>query len=214
MIPIAMITAPRKANYISLTLESLFDYGYSNVTTFEEPGTLIYQHNTKCTRVRHDTKQGCVRNWLSALEYMNLKHKSPVIICEDDFLVSEPFHLDYLATVYQNWGFISPYCSKVNANVKGWGPPKKANKWCGALFMCLSVPAQEMILDNVDLFLWHAAYKTNEPKHLDYAIGQMLLNFNNYCHNPSLIQHIGTESTFEKNNCIKGLTLAARQPAI
>lgn len=214
MIPVAMITAPRRTNYISLTLESLFDSGYTNVTVFEEPGTQTYRHNTRCSRVRHDERKGCVRNWLSALEYMCAKHNSPIIICEDDFQIVGHFDLESLTKIYQSWGFISPYCSKVNANKTGWGPPKKSNRWCGALFMCLSVPAQEMILDNIDLFLWHAAYQADEPKHLDYAIGQMLLNFMNYCHNPSLIHHIGDESTFQKNNCIKGLTLAARQPAL
>lgn len=214
-IPVAMITAPRKANYISLTLESLFDYGFHDITVFEEPGTPHYQHNTRVKRMYNDRTLGCTFNWLNALNLMSHQVNGPFAICEDDFIILKK--IDVNAIDIWSYGFFSPYCSQVNDHKvrNAWATPKMPTTgWCGNLFMILSVEAQKKILSNIDKFVESAKFQARDPIHLDYATGKILEEFHNYCHSPSLIFHTGEESTWEKNNTIKGRTLAARQPAV
>lgn len=215
-IPVAMITAPRKANYISLTLESLFDYGFTDVTVFEEPPHFEYQHNTRVKRIYNDRKLGCTFNWLNALNVMSHQVNGPFAICEDDFIILKKIDLG-IVDLLGSFGFVSPYCSKVNDHKvrNAWATPKMPTTgWCGNLFMILSVEAQKKILNNIDKFVELATFQARNPIHLDYAVGKILEEFYNCCHSPSLIFHTGEESTWAKNNSIKGRTLAARQPAV
>lgn len=220
MYPVAMITAPRKTNYISLTLESLFDYGFNNVHVFEEPAKIglypNYQHNQKVTRYYNDRKLGCVHNWLNALHVMHRQFKGPIIMCEDDFIILRKFDLS-IVDLMSDFGFISPYCSKVNEHefINCWHLPKMPTTgWCGNLFMVLSQNARQKIIDCVDAFIKYATFQAKEPIHLDYATGKMLEGMYNLTHRPSLIYHTGEESTWTKNNSIKGRTLHSRQPSV
>lgn len=218
MYSVAMITAPRPVNYVSRTLGSLFDSGFTDVTVFEEPGVVDYLHNSEVTRIKNDVHLGCVFNWLSALDWMVRNKKPPFIICEDDFEITTNRLDTELKMVigFKDVGFVSPYCSKANSHGfnNAWGSPRMGGAgWCGALFMLLSEELVGHIHRNIDLFVECSYSKKRKPLHLDTAIGLMASNFANFTHVPTFILHIGEESTHPMNNTFHGKTHFTRQPA-
>lgn len=210
MIPVAMITAPRETNYISLTLVSLFDYGYTDITTFEEPGHGFYRHNLDVKRKVNQSKLGCVCNWLSALSYMDERHES-FIICEDDWVFVSKSEPD----VVSDYGLISYYCSAVNSNGRGWHTPKilDGTGWCGALCLMLGSGVRKSILEDKESFIRKTLNHKKIPTYLDHTIGTYAKGYQNYTHSPSHIRHIGEESTFASNNTLRGRFHKTRQAA-
>ena len=233
MLSTAVITAPGR-HYLSETLQSYRRYWDVTPHIFSEPGVkqLDYGHWHY-----NPVTLGAVRNWLSALKVMLNYSFEYLMICEDDatwkqnvvgpssaetlrcaMLSKHPFDVPL-----KELGFISPYCSRINTfklreASYSWHEPRMPTwGWCGALCILMPRHFAELVASRRKQFIEYASEKTKTgtPIHLDYAIGEMAKrnSLKIITHTPSLIQHIGEESTFAANNTKEGKAHKAMQPA-
>jgi hypothetical protein len=81
----------------------------------------------------------------------------------------------------------------------------KGPGWCGSLATVFPRASLAKLVSDEERFLHYTQSQHRIPGyiHLDYAIGQIIHKVEQMIiltHAPSLIQHIGEISTFEKNN--------------
>lgn len=149
------------------------------------------------------------------------------LLCEDDvywerpdaanrmrnLIVNETVQTQHEEVRIDKCAFVSPYCSKVNGSQRfvkkdWWQRPRKPARWgwCGALALLFPRTSVEIVLNNYDRFieLGHGDSQILEKLeyigpciHLDYAIGQLLLEHGRepIAHMPTLVTHLGAVST-------------------
>lgn len=232
MLETAIITAPREHNYLSTMLDSYFQTWEHKPHVFHEPNVSDYFNQSKVIEHHNEQTLGCVGNWWNAAQYMLANTESPfVMMCEDDIEFSEPSRTKILnllkvltgeihnEAVQRNLpiekiGFISPYCAKLCANGELWHKPSlKKHGWCGAL--CLIFPRRtlRLLVDNCE----EVFNVKSKGGLLDYAIGETCvkhLELVILTHKPTLVLHIGEESTYPSNNKPENKIHDARQPAL
>lgn len=231
MIETAIITAPREHNYLSNMLDSYFSTWEYKPHVFHEPGVQQYFNQSKVTEHHNERTLGCVGNWWSAARWMVDNTESPfVMMCEDDIEFREESREKILnllkilkgdirnEAVEKNLplnkiGFISPYCAKLCSDGDKWHKPNvKRHGWCGAL--CLIFPRRSLkaLIEAEEHFL-----VKSKGGLLDYGIGETVikhLELVALTHKPTLVLHIGEESTVESNNKPENRIHDARQPAL
>jgi hypothetical protein len=229
MFTVGIISAPRKVNYISDSLDSYFREWGVRPTVFEEPGVINYSNHSKVSRCRNPETKGCVKNWLDGLEILAREETPWYMLCEDDIYWSPNSGQIVRAFVFslnvKTNHFVSPYCSLINRpRGIGWGKPEKMINWCGALCSIMSRPMVEHILTNKDKFLdasrdeyfsdalKELVHHSNNLRHLDTAIGTMCAPYACHTHAPTLILHLGKESAINPDRRHKHLD--ARLPAL
>lgn len=228
-ITFAVITSPRP--YLSNSLDSFFDEwpDASGIDVFAEPGVKGYRNIEKTILHPNERTLGCVRNWLQAISWLHDNTTSPfVMVCEDDIqwtqgsgqnvrnllkvltgeiwvpIVHEKMPLDKI-------GFISPYCAKLNRpRDRGWHEGKYSkNGLCGALSIIMTRQSLEHVYRNRDELI-----RLGNGVCLDHPIGCLFEGRINLTHLPTLVYHIGEQSTFESNNTIQNRNHPSRRPAV
>lgn len=201
-----IITAPRPSGdvYLRASLESYIHHWDNLVHVFAEPDTPTTFHPTIKSWINHPERLGTIENWWFAMEYMLMYTKADwIMLCEDDIEwrpgSSESIR-SYVRNVKQERvGFISPYCSQHNSINPGWAAPRMPvpESWCGALALIFPRKALELIRGKKDEFM-----AFTRGVHLDSAIGATLLKYNYklITHTPTLVLHIGDQSTSEPLN--------------
>jgi hypothetical protein len=228
MIDVGIISAPRP--YLANSLDSFFDE-WPEVTPHvcAEPGVTGFRNINRVTVHLNERTLGCVRNWVNATTWLYENTDSPfVMVCEDDIqwtsgsganvrnllkvltgeiwvpVIQEKMPLSSI-------GFISPYCAKLNRPHKiGWEEGKYGKcGLLGALSIIMPRSSLHHVYMNRDELL-----RISNGVCLDYAIGELFIGRINLTHRPTLIFHIGEESTFPSNNTIQNRNDPSRQPAL
>ena len=197
MLTIGITTAPRERIYLNDTVQQLrYEFPTTDIYIFAEPGT---PKTTEGTWIFNPVKLGQGYNLLNGLQF--LKDKSSwVMMCEDDISLCRDFGVittNFLDVVDHPWskkfrdkvGFLSPYCSYVNANLgaRGWSLAKRSMYgWCGML--CTIWP-NEAIPTGTPVF--------KDKWGPDSCIADHVLETGKhiYTHVPSLVTHTGEIST-------------------
>lgn len=209
---VAMITSfftcKRPMPYIGQTLESYFDLYDEQPIVFEQPGTEPYLNRTRVIR-QETNADGLISNWVAMVQWLE-KHTfdDTYMLCEDDIVFRQRITLPS-----GSYGYLSPYCSLVNApkGETGWVKPDMRSGQCGALCIVLSRRSLEDIVCQLHRFL-----ALTSGLHLDTAIGRFFESQTNLVHVPTMVLHIGDVSTRETNNPMASLPRfeSARQPAL
>lgn len=232
-----IITAPRPISYIGTSLDSFFRTWGEDRTphVFRDGSPEKYFNQTKVIEHQNPETLGCVMNWFNAATWMVDNTSKPfVMMLEDDILWDEHARVlienllrvisgELAAPCPKNIGFISPYCSRLNAPAnRGWQPAKVEPKhgWMGALCLIFPRSVLRTLIKDKEYFIKQATHNTRynarRPMHLDFAIGRTLQK-NGYMlltHNPTLILHMGDVSTHESNNNPFNSRSSAREPAL
>lgn len=221
---VGFISAPRKINYLSDTLSSYFREFKEKPTVYEEPGWGNYENHDKVIRHINPERLGLVANWANAACFMRLVPDDFYMLCEDDIQFSRGCGhkiREYLKILNPNIPIaVSPYCSVINQpETTGWSKPRKQCNWCGALCTIMNRKAIELVQQSFILMQSMAPYHshalgeeidvTEQPTHLDHAIGETFNNF--FVHNPTLIFHTGLVSASGKE---QPSYVRSRMPAI
>lgn len=219
MLSVGIITAPRGMTYLGQSLSSYFDEWDIKPHVFEEPGTSKFIGEV--TRHVNDKTFGCVGNWLHAARSLvkgldGIACSDWIMICEDDIAWSRGSgaQVRKLLEVLEEGliekelplsrvGFISPYCSLVNApKERGWRTPRYIKSgWCGALSLIFRRDVLLGLLAHEDKFLSYTIPERHPEKghvNLDYAIGRYVYEqkLTMITHSPTLVTHLGECSTF------------------
>jgi hypothetical protein len=221
MLITGMLTAPREVVYAGQTMTSYLDE-FPDVVThlFEEPNSPKFYGRSRCiTHLTSKEKRGIVENWWHTASYLFSSTSEPFIMTMEDDIEwttgSGEKTMKLLNSLYEGFhglppskiGFISPYCSKMNApSDKGWREAKYGRPgWCGALSLIFPQHALKRILSDKDRFLRYTIDERFPERgfvHLDYAIGRVLKEegLMLLTHSPTLVLHLGERSTDPKNN--------------
>lgn len=213
MISVGIITAPRPNIYLGNSLDSYFAHWDYPPHIFAEPGSpTAYFHRDRTIYHQNESRLGCPLNWFSALKWLYHNTDTPwIMICEDDILwrptSSEKTRAELNRIDSDTIGFVSPYCAELCMSEiapSGWQECRqRRGGWCGALSICLPRQSAKLFMDNADLFMFKTAERTASHRilHLDYAIGEVVRHFNKviWTHNPTLVLHMGEESTHQSN---------------
>lgn len=169
---------------------------------FAEPDAYIPAlAKTHCAVFKNMQKKGHLWNWLDGLSYMVHTHTNEqfFIVCEDDIQWTVESYTKLLDAVdLIDADVYSPYCSLINGKLDvepGWHVPTivKHHGYGGALCLCFSRLAATRLLESKEFFMGVA-----KDKHLDKAIGETImthLKLRLVNHMPTLIYHLGTESS-------------------
>lgn len=248
MIDVGIITAPRKVCYLGESLDSYFDQWLIKPHVFHEPNSPNYVNKSRVVIHQNEETLGCVRNWMHAARWMldNTTNRF-IMMCEDDIMWT-PGAKQNIETLLKvltgelinpmvqkllqvnSIGFISPYCSTMNAPVSkrrevGWRPARyRSAGWCGALCMIFPRLSLQKLIGDEERFIKAATWtpdslrrinKFTGPVFLDYAIGYIMVHCEKLqlvTHVPTLIQHLGEVSTFDVNNLSHNVGHKSRQP--
>jgi hypothetical protein len=194
---IGIIHAPRKPDYIGLTISNLQEeFPGIDLHIFAEPGSEYFDGMDSVIIHQNPVTYGPLFNWLHAIQTLSSLAEW-VMMCEDDIQWGKGQGLifrEYVLSCGPGVGMISGYCSKPNANPKslGFGLAKiSPYGWCGAL--SIAVPAYL-----VPKIISHA-YVSQEwrGKHLDYVVGKVIksLGLDIIVHTPTLVHHLGANSS-------------------
>lgn len=191
MIAIGVTTAPRGRNYLNNTVQQLkYEFPGTDIFIFAEPDT---PKTVGGVWTFNPTKLGQGYNLLNGLQ--SLRDEADwIMMCEDDISLCPGFGdkitniLNRIGSKYKV-GFLSPYCSYVNADpgAQGWSLAKRSMYgWCGMLCTIWpkeSIPDEPLVVK-----------KDWGP---DASIGDLVLALGKhiYTHVPSLVTHIGDIST-------------------
>lgn len=200
--PFIIRTCPRKMNYLCGTIASLREAGFQqHITICAEPETKVIDF-WNCSWIVHETKLGLYDNFIFALKYLRESYTHNwYIICEDDF-EADPitsFHVNNALTYFRGHpevGLLSPYCAFPYGNryTLGWRIIKRQKPGlCGALFLIFNGQFVDVIISKLE-------HLPHDSKLLDTNIGKSLesLNLAVIGYLPSLITHVGEESTIAK----------------
>lgn len=208
---IAIRTAPRSISYLQSTIHSIKQvYPDSDLHLFAEPGsqtvqdTIVHQ-NEKCL--------GIYRNFLQALSYLVKHTPGPwYMVCEDDISLLPLFGVSISKItkepVPSDFGFYNPYCAKPRGKKDyfGWYAPADISLY-GALCLIFHESTVKDLL---------AIYKTERApnKGADSCIGILTdrVGLRVYQHTPTLVDHIGVESTIVDVNTLPQRLLQNRKP--
>lgn len=162
-----VITAPRIVSTLSVTIASLSGAGWDNVI------------------VRHDgLASGPSRNWIEALRAASSLGTSPILICEDDIVMSRRTR-EWLATErHPQGGILSLYTSGANhCDVPGWNEVTDRRKMEGALAYFIDGRIAKAI----------CSYDVESTRETDLSIARFCIqnSIPYWCHSPSLVKHIG-----------------------
>lgn len=208
-IAVGILTAPRKVSYIGQSLDSYFKIpGMPRPLVRCEPGSARFLNMSKCDVVENITQQGLVKNWNRLARDLLEMDKEWVMICEDDIEWQQPdyvaFSLGHVlsAYTYHPYHIISPYCSRMNADPErtdGWHTAilRPAYGLSGALAIC-------MHRDTLCKFLDSKHNDTLDYRFHDFSLSEFAQAnaLEILTHQPSLIHHLGVESTLitKENN--------------
>ena len=198
MINIGIIHAKREVDSIGQTINNLNEeFPGIILNVFCEPGSEFFDGGYKVIKYVNGVQLGVFLNWLHALSCMQsrLFIKKWILICEDDIewiKESGKYFISYLNEHQddESIGFVSGYCSVVNANKEGFGLAKiSPYGWCGALALAIPVRNVWSILNHPII----EKYKTSRD--LDNLIGRILLDLGKklIVHTPSLVNHLGAK---------------------
>jgi len=190
VITIGITTAPRQKNYLNSTLNCLIG---EDVYIFSEPGASIVGENV----IKHDQKKGLLRNWDFALNWLVENAETDLIaIFQDDILIKN-FHRA-ITELPEHFGFASLYTPVNHKNIckePGWNQGRIGWGMTGACALIFNKESANMLLDNQNYHAHFSNYGKDEQ--LDAIIGQCMVEMKLPCYwyNPSLVEHIGMEST-------------------
>lgn len=194
MFDLAIIHSQREINYVENVIDNLEDE-FPGIRPHVFCELNVRHFPLRVTHHRNQAQYGPFFNWLRAIHYFRKSQKKWLLICEDDIQWGSgtgKLFQDYLIKQQDNEtiGFVSGYCSRVNANPKNLGfsvAKVSAYGWCGMLAIALPIR-------NIDLILNHQiVQQEKEGRHLDYLIGSILLALNKklIVHTPTLVYHCG-----------------------
>lgn len=118
MFDLMIIAAPRDEPYLSGTVDEIRSQFDVVPHVFAEPGTQPVNH---VHWHQNYFRCGMVGNWFYNARYMLETSNKPFIACCEDDIQLQPecgyrLRLLLMRAIHDPWiGFISPYCSKVNA---------------------------------------------------------------------------------------------------
>jgi len=215
--PFAIRTCPRTDSYLCNTISSLRESGFSDeIIIFAEPETKEIDF-WNCTWVHHPTKLGLYDNFIFAIKTLRAKMRASwYIICEDDFII----HPNTASCVnsalayfrgHPEVGVLSPYCAFPYGNryTYGWRIIQRQKPGlCGALFLIFNGDFIDKIISLLDGM-------EHDSRFLDTNIGKCMqsLNLAVIGHIPTLVTHIGEESTVAKREHLNsGILKLNRSP--
>lgn len=219
-VSVGIISAPREVQYLGHMLDSFFtNFDEIKPHVFQEPGCKSFYNSTRTIIHQNEKKLGIIANWIQALQFLINLNTPWIMICEDDIEFVKYAHeimidkmVDVLLSKEKRIGFLSPYCSKVNARPDYlWDWSEIANKkigLCGTLCLCIPRTSAFYFLRQIQDF-----YRLAKDIHLDFAIGEtfQLCGLHTLVHTPTLIHHLGVKHStlFAPNH--KHLNHPARQ---
>lgn len=204
MLAIGVTTAPRKRIYLNDTVQQLkYEFPDAEIFIFAEPGT---PKTVEANWIFNQETLGVGHNWLNGFRRLLYASYTPwIMMCEDDISLSANFgiYIKQMLRIFigNSAGFISPYCSYVNANPKhpGWSLAKiSAFGWCGML--CTIWPREfgYQFLSRPCHFKTETLPDGRIKKYgpdACIALHTLSLGKKIYIHTPSLVTHVGEEST-------------------
>ena len=201
MFQAGIIRGPRKVDYIGESLDTyLAQSKAEKPIVFCEPDCDDFINSNKCEVYKHHHKHGVFQNWLFALRYLYKDANEPwILICEDDIRWT-PGALDTLLEFLPKvnplkTAFVSLYCAKTcGVAPTGWNQPNLDVGWKGALCVCVPRPTAFEMISSPTMRKWLA------QQHLDHPLGEFAKDTGKaiWAHMPTLIFHLGEESTFEE----------------
>ena len=208
---IAIRTAPRKISYLQSTIHSIKQvFPDGNLHLFAEPGSPTVQG---AVVHQNEKRLGVYANFLRALSYLVENTPGPwFVICEDDISLLPLFgvSIDKVLSepVPSDFGFYNPYCAKPRGKEDffGWYNPADISLY-GALCLIFHETTVRDLL---------AIYKTERApdKGADSCIGILTdrAGLRIYQHSPTLVDHIGFESTIVDTSTLPQRLLQNRKP--
>ncbi len=196
-----IITAPRGIGCISHTIESMLNEGIHDIHVFAEPGVKPYYNQTKVHHHQRQTQHGVVDNWFAGLQFLLDNFKDEwFLMCEDDAYWRRGAYDTLLQGMldHSDCGYLSPYCCYLHGSQAGWHKPKFGNAFFGSLSICLPRKSAEYVITHEEEFK-----KFGDFRYLDFALGELFIKFGGmdvFVHGPTLITHIGEESTLWNMN--------------
>lgn len=201
---IAILTAPRKINLITPSLDSYFDSGFKvRPDVFCEPDSDHFRNMDKCTLHTTTIQRGIFANWERAARYcLAVCTEDFFIIAEDDVKwTSEAAQYVRTLNIETTVGMISLWTSVANGRPDQYGMTTDARydkeKWCGCLALCFHRKILEKVIEHPHF------HRPDRFNHLDITIGEIIKNLGLriLVHTPSLVHHLGTiHSTLVKEN--------------
>ena len=200
---LGVTTAPRREPTLSRMLESLRHAGWNEAYIFAEPGSAddgVTSGHRWCSRGQ---RLGMFSNWYLSLTELTLREPEAdaYVLCQDDIVFCEGVR-SYLEQIL--WASPSPqvlsiYCAAVHDRNDDVGFRALDEGWqtCGALTLIFpNVVARALLCDS--MFLHHRRNGSmSETVGIDSVVGSWCQKsgITYYVHSPSLVQHIGQNST-------------------
>jgi hypothetical protein len=203
---VGITACPRTTGVVDQVIDSLRQNDWQP-TIYAEPETKI---DTKDARiVRRDKIYGCWTNWICALHdmYVNDVHAEGYAIFEDDILICKNLrnYLEHLMPRFERLGALSLYTPERQARMHFGQACVHDNAYRGDAVW----GTQAVVFSNYSLAFFLSSRTTinhrrigigkGNNKNRDSAIGVWAKAENQpfYYHTPSLVQHVGEESSVE-----------------
>lgn len=187
---IGITTSPRKISTLETTINSLIDSGISRekIILFDDSGPI---------------KLGAWKNWYRGLEWLyNNTADEWLYLFQDDIIFSHNWNTYFekasVPTDAAICSIFSPAKYKLGKEV-GWYDVADRSLWCCQAFIIRRASAAEILKSRV-------VWSIRGDRQIDNRIGLWLEQSRNkiYYHSPSLVEHVGDESTLWEGAAASG----------
>lgn len=193
----------RRGNLLNQTLTSLVDAGFANPRLFVDGGKINWSDEFSLAVTCRFPRIRCAGNWILSLWELYIRQPlaDRYVIFQDDLIAYKNLRQYLEQSPYPERGYCNLYTCTQNQRLspgKGWFPSNQKGK--GAVALMFSLPAVVTLLCQPHL-VKRCQPAVSDPErywqNIDGGVVDSMAQagWQEYCHDPSLVQHMGQRST-------------------